>query len=174
MHVLHCSILSQYWILWVNYGNNTIVNMLAVCMVHVLLSFYVLIAWWLTLLQDLNVTVRFYILLCNERPSPNFYWQLCIFLYLAALQIIGILLAFQTRRVKLHGLRDSKFIAAIIYISSVVLVVLALVIFALRVYINIGAGIYATGVLLLTTIFLILIFIPKVQSVTCKGLCFAT
>ena len=103
-------------------------------------------------------------LLCNQRPSPNFYWQIFVFVYLAILQIIGILLAFQTRKVKLHGLRDSKFIAAIIYISSIVLVVLALVTFTLRVYINIGAGIYATGVLILTTIFLILVFIPKVQS----------
>ena len=116
----------------------------------------------LPIMQSLNVSIQFYVLLCNERPSPNFYWQIFIFLYLAVLQIVGILLAFQTRKVKLHGLRDSKFIAAIIYISSIVLVVLALVVFALRVYINTGAGIYASGVLVLTTIFLFLIFIPKV------------
>ena len=113
-------------------------------------------------MQSLNISVQFYVLLCNERPSPNFYWQIFIFLYLAVLQIVGILLAFQTRKVKVHGLRDSKFIAAIIYISSIVLVVLALVVFALRVYINTGAGIYASGVLVLTTTILFLIFIPKV------------
>ena len=106
--------------------------------------------------------MQYYILVCNEGLSPNFLWQILIYLFLAVLQIVGILLAFQTRKVKLHGLRDSKFIAAIIYISSIVLVVLALVVFALRVYINTGAGIYASGVVVLSTIILSLVFIPKV------------
>ena len=87
-------------------------------------------------------------------------------MYLAVLQIVGILLAFQTRRVKLQGLRDSKFIAAIIYISSIVLVALALVTFSLRTYINIGTGIFAGGIFILTTIFLSLIFLPKVKYKT--------
>ena len=79
------------------------------------------------------------------------------------LQIIGMVLAFQTRKVKVQGLRDSKFVAAIIYISSIILVALALVTFALRTYINIGIGIIATGIFTLTTIFLALIFVPKVS-----------
>ena len=103
-------------------------------------------------------------LVCNESSSPNFYWRILIFLFLAVLQIVGILLAFQTRKVKLHGLRDSKFIAAIIYISSIVLVVLALVTYSLRTYINIGGGLFASGILLLTTIFLLFIFLPKVNT----------
>ena len=113
-------------------------------------------------MQPLNVSIKFYILLCDRTSSPNYYWQILIFVYLALLQVIGIVLAFQTRRIKFKGLRDSKFIAAIIYISSIVLVVLALVTFTLRVYINVSGGIYAGGVLILTTMFLSLIFIPKV------------
>lgn len=74
-----------------------------------------------------------------------------------------MVLAFQTRKVKVQGLRDSKFVAAIIYISSIILVALALVTFALRTYINIGIGIIATGIFTLTTIFLALIFVPKVS-----------
>ena len=100
--------------------------------------------------------------MCYEGFSPSFFWQIFIFIYLAVLQIIGILLAFQTRKVKLHGLRDSKFIASIIYASSIVLVVLALVTFSLMTYINIGTGISAVGILALTTIFLSLVFVPKV------------
>ena len=64
----------------------------------------------------------------------------------------------------MHGLSDSKYIAAIIYISSIVLVVLALVTFALRSFINISNGIFVAGIFILTTIFLALIFIPKVRS----------
>ena len=61
------------------------------------------------------------------------------------------------------GLRDSKFVAAVIYISSIILVVLALVTFTLRAYINIGTGIIATGIFTLTTTFLALLFVPKVS-----------
>ena len=101
---------------------------------------------------------------CYEASSPSFFWQLFIFAYLIMLQIVGIVLAFQTRKVKLQGLKDSKFIASIVYISSIILVILALVTFGLRTYINIGTGIFVAGIIVLTTITLGLIFIPKVSS----------
>ena len=94
-----------------------------------------------------------------------------MFAYLAILQIIGLVLAFQTRKIKLPGLRDSKFVAAIIYISSIILVALALVTFSLRTYINIGTGIITFGVFSLTTIFLALMFIPKVRHHKIKSMC---
>lgn len=73
------------------------------------------------------------------------------------------MLAVQTRKVKVPGLKDSKFVAAIIYISSILIVALAMETFALRNYINIGAGIITSGIFTLTTLFLALIFIPKVS-----------
>ena len=106
-------------------------------------------------------------MICYEASSPNFFWQIFIFAYLVVLQIIGIILSFQTRKVKVQGLRDSKYIATIIYISSIVIVVLALVTFSLRTYINIGTGIFVAGIFILTTIFLALIFIPKVLDNDC-------
>ena len=43
-----------------------------------------------------------------------------LYAYLGVLQIVGILLAFQTRKVKIPGLiKDSKFVAAVVYISSI-------------------------------------------------------
>ena len=115
-------------------------------------------------IQSLGVKKEFFIWVCYEASSPNFFWRIFIFTYLAILQIVGMLLAFQTRKVKIKGLNDSKFVATIIYISSIVLVALALVTFALRVYINIGTGVFVAGILTLTTIFLALSFIPKVGS----------
>ena len=85
-----------------------------------------------------------------------------VFAYLVIFQVIGIVLAFQTRKVRLRGLRDSKEVAAIIYISSITIVVMALLTFSLISYINIGSGIFVVGIFLLTTTFLILIFVPKV------------
>ena len=100
---------------------------------------------------------------CQEASSHSFFWEIFIFSYLFMLQIIGIVLAFQTRRVKFRGLRDSKEIAAIVYISSIAIVVMALENFTLTNYINIGTGIFVFSVFVLTTIFLVLIFVPKVR-----------
>ena len=99
---------------------------------------------------------------CYEESSPAFYWKIVIFAYLIVLQIVAILLAFQTRRVKIPGLNDSKHVAAIIYISSTILVAIVLVSLALRAYINVLAGIVATGIIVLSTTAQLVIFIPKV------------
>ena len=96
-------------------------------------------------MQPLGIREQFFILVCYEASSPNFFWQIFIFAYLVVLQIIGIILSFQTRKVKLQGLNDSKYIATIVYISSIVIVVLALVSFSLRTYINTGTGIFVAG-----------------------------
>ena len=106
--------------------------------------------------------------LCQVSSTPSFFWQIFIFAYLVMLQVVGIVLAFQTRKVKLRSLKDSKYIASIIYISSISIVVMALVTFALKNYINIGTGILAFGIFTLTTVFLALIFVPKVSD-TVKG-----
>ena len=71
---------------------------------------------------------------CYEIGSPPFYCDLLISIYLALLQIVGIVLAFQTRKVKIRVLSDSKFVAALVYISSIVLVVIVLTTFILRSY----------------------------------------
>ena len=115
-------------------------------------------------MQPLGIREQFFVLVCYEASSPNFFWQIFVFAYLVVLQIIGIILSFQTRKVKLQGLNDSKYIATIVYISSIVIVVLALVTFSLRTYINIGTGIFVAGIFILTTIFLALVFLPKVLS----------
>ena len=94
--------------------------------------------------------------------SIPFYWKIFILAYLAVLQIVGIVLAFETRKVKFPGLRDSAFVAAIIYISSLVLVMLAVDTFVLSSFLNANGAIFATGILILTTIFLLLTFVPKV------------
>ena len=116
------------------------------------------------LLQPDQFAVRehFFVLVCYEANSLSFFWRILLFIYLGILQLLGIVLSFQTRRVKYTGLRDSKYITAIIYISSIVLAILALVTFSLRTYMNIGTGIFVSGYFILTTIFLSLIFIPKV------------
>ena len=104
-----------------------------------------------------------FIWVCYQPGSSAFYCDLFIFLYLGILQIVGLIFAFQTRKVKIPILNDSKYVTALVYISSVVFVSLVLVTFLLQEYINISNGIFSGGIMLLATIFLILMFVPKVQ-----------
>ena len=115
-----------------------------------------------------GVRERYSVWICQEASTASFYWKIAIFAYLIMFQVIGILLAFQTRKVKLRGLRDSKYVAAIIYISSITIMLMALVTFTLGSFLNIGGGIFVVGISLLTTTFLVLIYIPKVSELKSK------
>ena len=101
---------------------------------------------------------------CYDAGTPTFYLDLLVFIYLGLLQVLGIILAFQTRKVKIRALNDSKFVAALVYISSIVLVVIVLIMFILRSYINISAALFSGGIIVLATIFLVFTFIPKVHT----------
>ncbi len=85
--------------------------------------------------------------------------------FLAILQIIGIVLAIQTRKVKIKLLNDSKYITAVIYISSISLVLIAIVTLVPGTLINIIEAVFSGSVITATTFFLGLIFIPKVLTV---------
>ena len=71
-------------------------------------------------------------------------------------------MTFHTRRVKIKALNDSKEIAAIIYINSITLALLVVVEFALSKYHEVYAAVFGLVLLVGATIFLTLIFIPKV------------
>ena len=115
-----------------------------------------------------------YMLMCYAHSTPAYYLRLLIFAYLAVLQIVGIVLAFQTRKVKYPGLNDSKFVAIIIYISSLVLVVLIVNAFVLGPYLTASGSVHALGVLILTTSILALIFLPKVSVFPLYNACYNT
>ncbi|KAL5471260.1 hypothetical protein EMCRGX_G029356 [Ephydatia muelleri] len=109
-----------------------------------------------------DITKNNYILTCYGHSSPAYYLRALIFAYFAVLQILGIMLAFQTRKVKFPGLKDSKFVAIIMYTSSLVLLVLIVNAFAFDSYLNTSGSLHVIGVLILTTSILALIFIPKI------------
>jgi gamma-aminobutyric acid type B receptor len=113
-------------------------------------------------LQDQGVKIEYYVLVCHLQVGAPLYWRIFIFIYFAVLQILGIMLAFQTRRVKIRGLKDSTFVATNVYVSSIVIVIFILITFALRNYLNVHNTVLAVGICTLTTTFLSLTFIPKV------------
>ncbi len=83
-------------------------------------------------------------------------------MYLISLQVAAVILAFKTRKVKIKVLNDSKYVAAIIYITSMVVVALIVITFALDSYIVVTEVLFSGGLILATTTFLGFIFIPKV------------
>ena len=116
-------------------------------------------------LQDLGIRVNHLIYLCHEPANtPQSAWLGVIYAYLALLQVIGIVLAIQTRKVKIKLLNDSKYIAVQIYSSSIALFLLVLFTFTLESFPNIGEGIVSGGLLVGSTIFLGLVFVPKVRA----------
>ena len=82
--------------------------------------------------------------------------------YTAFLQCLGMILAFQTRKVKVSALNDSKYVAAIIYISSITLLTLLFTHFGFYNYVNISHGVLNGVIFINTTAYLGLIFCPKV------------
>ena len=73
-------------------------------------------------------------------------------------------MAFHTRKVKIKALNDSKEIAAIIYINSIMLAILAVTEFALQDYHDVYAALFGIALLIEATLFLGLIFVPKVSK----------
>ena len=115
--------------------------------------------------------IEYFVLVCYEGAGAALYWRIFLYAYLVMLQIVGIMLAFQIRKVKIKSLKDSTFVVANVYISSIVIVIFILVTFALRTFVNAYSGIFAVGTLILTTMFLALTFVPKVCNLWCICTC---
>ena len=78
--------------------------------------------------------------------------------------MIGVLLAFSIRKVKIKGLNDSREISAIIYITSIILFLAFTINMALGGYVNVSGGAFALGVSTSSTVVLGFLFIPKVSD----------
>ena len=80
-----------------------------------------------------------------------------------ALQFIALVLALLTRSVKVKGLDDAKYIAAMVYIICIVIAVLAVCYFTISDRMNTYVILYSTGLVIGTTAILTLVFIPTVS-----------
>ena len=102
-----------------------------------------------------------FIFLCTQTGST--IWLSISFGYKGLLQLVAVFMAFHTRRVKVKALNDSKEITAIIYINSIILALLIVTEFALATYHNIYAATFGLALLIVASLFLGLMFIPKVN-----------
>lgn len=91
-------------------------------------------------------------------------WLAITYVYFGLLQLIGIILAVQTRKVQIKVLNDSKFVTALIYMSSILLLLLGVVVYLFGSYINAVEIVFSGAFLLSATTFACLSFIPKVRD----------
>ena len=113
--------------------------------------------------QELNVTISYHVYTCATSTGSLIYEGI-VFGYLFILQLVAVIFAFQTRKVKIKALNEAKQVIAIIYTTTVCLVILILTSFALSQYLNATNALYSLSIMAATTIFLSLIFIPKVHK----------
>ena len=83
--------------------------------------------------------------------------------YKALLQVIALILTFTTRKVKVKGLNDAIYVAAAIYVTSLLWAVVVVSTYSLVEYLNIFTVVFCLGIFIGITVILILVFIPKVS-----------
>ena len=110
--------------------------------------------------QEQGIEVQYCVYNCFTPAS--FPWLITCFLYLALLQFIAVILAIQTRNVKIRILNDSKEVAIIIYFTSFVMIVMLASTFILSDYNNVSDGIFGSSLMVSTSVTLIVVFLPKV------------
>ena len=113
-------------------------------------------------MQDDGITHENFVFVCLNHNA--IIWLAISYAYKGLLQLVAMFMAFHTRRVKIKALNDSKEIAVIIYINSITLALLSVVEFALNAYHEVYAALFGLALLVGATLFLTLIFIPKVNS----------
>ena len=84
-------------------------------------------------------------------------------LFKFSLHFAAIILAFRIRNIKVNTLNDFKFSSAIVYTSTILIVILIGVLVAGSDYINVFAALVPLLVFLEILVFLLLTFVPKVS-----------
>ncbi len=84
--------------------------------------------------------------------------------YKGVLQAVSLLFAFQIRNVPVKGLNDAMFIAATIYVTSIILAVTIVSIYSLVELVNVYPVVLGLGLLVGSTAILALVFVPKVSK----------
>ena len=105
----------------------------------------------------------YYTYVCESHDRD--IWIGILFGFKVILQVVALFLAFGIRKVKVKGLNDSKFIAATVYITSIILTIQIIVYITLNEHVNTFSGLFSTCIFITATIILGLIFIPQVYHI---------
>lgn len=113
-------------------------------------------------MQEDGITFKNFVYICLNSNAIG--WLAVSYAYKGLLQLVAMFMAFHTRRVKIKALNDSKETAVIVYINSITLALLTVVEFALINNYIVHAALFGLGLLVGPTVFLMLVFVPRVIS----------
>ena len=116
----------------------------------------------LFLFQEREIVTLYFTYVCISTTRSIFLGVL--YGYKMVLQVVALVFAFATRKVKVKGLDDSKYIAAAIYVTSIVLAVIIVATYSLREFVDSYPTLFCTGFFIGTTVILGLVFVPKVGT----------
>ena len=112
--------------------------------------------------EENGIVIHNFVFICATNASV--IWLALLFTYKGLLQIVAMFMAFHTRKVTVKALNESLETAALIYINSIILVVLTVTEFVLYDYHDVYSALFGLALLIGATLFLSLIFIPKVYT----------
>lgn len=111
-------------------------------------------------LQEFFVLQDSHTLVCDGPKS--IFWIVAFFAYILITQLISMFLAFRTRKVKIKALNDAKYVALIIYMTTVVAIVMIACAVLLNDRLNADGAVFGGLFYIFATIVLTVLFIPKV------------
>ena len=112
-------------------------------------------------LQSTEIVYENFVYACNIEGRRE--TVILIYVYKMAVQVISLILAFRTRKVKVKGLDDSKYIIANIYVTSIVLPISMFASSVLRNHVNAFPAILGLAHYFGATVTLLLVFVPRVS-----------
>ena len=112
----------------------------------------------------LAVQTDLYIYTCSTRRWIELFVLGLVYGFFGILQTVSLYFAFQISKVKVKGLNDAKYTAAVVYVITALVVILIVTnsVFNWVYYINMSASINGIVIWLAGTSILGFVFIPKV------------
>lgn len=111
------------------------------------------------ILQEDNVLLDKHNLVCQG--PRDLIWIIVLYAYILLTQLFAVILAFMTRKVEIEILNDAKYVALIIYITSIIITIMIVCAILLSNYLNADAAVFGGLLYIFTTTVLMIVFIPK-------------
>ena len=111
-------------------------------------------------LQERGVPILFLVIQCV--PRADNYWLIVIYAYKGLFQIVGVVLALLTIKMKVKFYNEATEVRRILYTTTVFLLLLLVELYFWLGYINVHAAVTSFGLCVISTLILGIIFIPKV------------
>ena len=93
--------------------------------------------------QELGIVTEHFMYVCSSKTRDIFLGIL--YGYTMILQVIALVFAFSTRKVKVKGINDAKYITTATYVTSIVLAVIIVAIYSMKDFVNAFPALFCTG-----------------------------